>query len=122
MALLYDRDIAMIATVAELIMDQTASTERVTNAQDDIGAVTQTWATSIASLKCKLHPIRGEERTMSGSMGVECTHILFCGKSSDIIEADEVVIGTQRYKVTWVDSNSSLAYMKVELQERRPNR
>lgn len=78
----------------------TASTSRLTAVS---GSNRETWATSIASLACTIHPNSGEHAEMTGG-AFYSTHKMFCATGVDIRVGDRVVVGSDTYTVKGVES------------------
>ena len=100
------------------LMNRTANVLRLITEIDKIGGETRKWVTVKADLSCRIAPLSGRERAMSGSTGVSVTHKMYCAVT-DIIEVDEIVSGDIRYQVVCVGGDSSTHHMQIDLLELR---
>ena len=104
------------------LLTSSADVYRPTHSQNTMGATVDTPALHLSGLPCRIRAKSGNERAMSGARGVEATHTLYC-RVADIVETDEMRIGTTVYDVQFVnDVDAQGHHMEIDLLERRPDR
>ncbi len=63
-----------------------------------------TWP-NIATIRCRIEPVSGNETDRSGKTTAEVTHMMYCGKRVDIEPSDRVIAGSATYRVDYVNKS-----------------
>ena len=94
------------------LLNQTCDVYRATISKATSGGAERTWAVQINDMPCRLQALRGTERAVRGSTGVEATHKLWCipPAGETITEKDEIQIGSTRYRIAFVDDFQGLGH------------
>ena len=104
------------------LLNTTAIVKRPNFTEDTMGGEAASFS-PVATIRCRIQPMSGRERAMSGSTGVESTHKMFCLYSVDVRPEDEVTSGGFVYQVTFVgDAAGQGHHLEVDLQRREPER
>jgi len=107
------------------LLPHTADVYRPTNSVNSTGAVKQMYASVESALPCRIEQLSARERAMTGQIGVQVTHRLYCAAGADIRETDEVRADSTIYDVTGVNTvygSQAAHHMEIDLLERRPDR
>ena len=103
------------------MMDTVADVTRITTGVDEIGGSVETETTPYEAMPCRIDMLSANERAMSGSVGIEATHRLFCASGFAIQDTDVITIGTDVYDVAY-PAGVHGHHMEIKLKERRPPR
>lgn len=106
----------------EDLLNKTADVYRISTAIDSLKAHTRTRTLHLEGIPVRLRPLTGRERAMSGTTGVDVTHVLYALPGLDISEADEITVDGVTYDVQFVGGDSSGHHLKLELKSRRSPR
>jgi head-tail adaptor len=90
---------------------------RTTQTQDALGGVVDAWVKVAALFPCLVQALSASKRAMSGSIGVDVTHRLYCGVLITA-EKDEIEVDGVRYRVLFVN-NVRGHHMELDLEELR---
>ena len=101
------------------MLDTAADVTRITTEADDIGGSVETETTPYTDMPCRIDMLSASERGMSGSVGIDATHRLFCAAGYTIQDTDTITIGTAEYEVVYPGDLHG-HHMEVMLRERRP--
>lgn len=88
-----------------------------TVSQDALGGTVNTWNKTIALTPCLLQALSAIKRLMSGSKGVDVTHVLFTNIIT-VTETDEIEVDGTRFKIIY-SKNVRNHHLQIELQELR---
>lgn len=101
--LLDSAQIAAMRVVAEQALPDVCTIRRSTDTSDAGGGTTQTWADQATLVPCRVSPIGGGERGMTGSrISDESTHVITLAAKTDVLEADRIVVEGVVYEITLV--------------------
>lgn len=108
----------MRTRIVRLLPDR-CTIERKTTAPDGGGGTTETWASHLTDVPCRIEPAGGGETGATADrVDDETTHVLYLPALTDVDDTDRVLLAGQRYDITAVRRwGSAEAYRSVELTE-----
>lgn len=107
------------------LLPNTVDVYRPTNSVNTMGAVKQAYTAVKSDMLCRIEQLSAREREMSGQIGVQASHRLYCAAGEDVAETDEIRDGSIIYDVTGVNTvygARTAHHMEITLLERRPDR
>ncbi len=103
------------------MMNATADVTRIATTVDAIGGAIETETTPYTDIPCRIDALSATQRAMSGSVGVEVTHRMFCESGYTIQDTDTVTSDSVVYDVVYPGDVHG-HHMEIDLKERRPAR
>lgn len=117
--MLTSAQIAGMRATAERALPETCVVQRKTAVSDGGGGTTESWASHVTDVPCRIAPLGGGETGTAGSRVIdETTHVVTLPAGEDITEADRVVVDARTYEVTVVrDRGEWELSRRVEVKE-----
>jgi head-tail adaptor len=100
-------ELAQIRADVALLLPDTCALLTATTSSGGMGGWSETWGTALASVACRLDPVRGSEQQAGGAVQPFYSYVLTLPYNTAINANYRVLHGGQTYNVKSVDADKS---------------
>lgn len=72
------------------LFNATCEVERATQSRDSGGSYTETFATHLTGVRCRIQPLSGDELRRYGRLDANISHAVYIEPGQDIVETDRI--------------------------------